>query len=135
MGKHVLIATGIGFVALWILGLLIFGLLLSGTMADLMAGAGDCVSMEPNMVLITLATLIQALFLALVLDKFNASTLKSGAIAAAWVTALISLMMGVWFLMMYPHYGNDLLAFDVLTGVVHAAIGGGIIGWALGKFK
>jgi hypothetical protein len=135
MGKNVLIATGIGFIALWILGFLIFGLLLRETMADMFGGAGACVNMEPDMVIITLAQLIQALLLALILNKFGAMTFQSGLVAAAWITLLISVMLGLWSMMMYPHYGTNHLLFDVATGVVHAALGGGVIGWALGKFK
>ena len=135
MGKKVLIATGLGFVALWVLGFLIYGLLLSKFMQKMMEAAGDCVSMDGSMVLITVAMLIQALFLALVLDKFGSNNFQSGLIAAAWVTLLISVMMGLWSIIAYPYYGTTHLLFDVLSGTVHGALGGGIIGWSLGRFK
>ena len=134
MGKKIGLATLAGFITLMILGFLIWGLLLMDTMQSILGETG-CMLLEPNMLYISLGTLVQALFLALVLNRFGATTFQAGAVAAAWITLLISAMMGFYFLGQFSFYNTNAFLIDLVAGTVHGAIGGGIVAWVLGKVK
>jgi ABC-type cobalt transport system substrate-binding protein len=133
MGKKVAIGTAVGFVALFILGWVVYGMLLKDTMAKAYADSG--MNMEPGMVHIILATIVQALLITLILYKFNVTTFMGGLIAAGWVSFLIGLMYAIWHDTSYSWYTMNTGVMEVVVGTVTTAIGGGIIGWVMGKVK
>ena len=132
MAKKVGLATIAGFITMMILGYLIWGVILSSMMEEAMAAAGDCMK-EPEMSYIAIANLLGALFLALVLYKFNATTAMSGLIAGAWVMLLISVVNGVWFTTSFDWYPAHAILVDAVTGAVMGGVSGAVVGWVLGK--
>jgi hypothetical protein len=134
MGKKIGLATLAGFVALMIAGFLIWGLLLANMFSEMLDASGGCIT-EPEMTYIALSSLVQALLLALILDKFGAHTVKAGAMAAAWIMLLISIAYGLWGVTSSPGYEWSNLVMDGVTSIVMGAIGGAAIGWTLSKVK
>jgi len=135
MGKKVALATLAGFVTLFILGYLVYEVLMKGSMAEMQAAAGACMSTEPAYAYIIVATLVQSLLISLVLYKFNATTFQSGLMNSAWVVLLICLWYDIWFLTSMPWFTNNMAIMDVVMNTVQSAIAGGVIGWVLGKVK
>lgn len=134
MGKNIFAGTVVGFIVLMILGFLIWGVLLDSMMVEMMAKAGDCL-IEPHLGMITLATAILALLMALILSGLNIKTLKGGLIAGAWISVLIGLYMGIWSMSTFPFYETRSLAIDLIASFVQGALAGGAIGWVLGKVR
>lgn len=134
MGKKVAIGTIVGFIVLFGLGALIYMVILKDAMAEMAAAAGDCMSSEPNMVHIALATLAQALLLSAVLYRFGVNTFSTGLVAGGWIMLLISFWYNIWFLAM-PWYNTNMMIKDTVMGTVMGLITGGIIGWVYGKVK
>ena len=135
MGKKVALGTIAGFIALFALGALIYGVLLKGTMSKMAAAAGDCMIAEPGMALVAVATLVQAFLFTLLLHKLNANTFSKGLIAGAWVGFLIVLMYDIWFKASFPFFNISFAVADILGSTTMAALSGGVIGLVLGKVK
>lgn len=134
MGTKIAAGTAVGFVVMMILGFLIWGLLLSGAMAEAMEAAGDCV-LEPSMLLISLATLLLALLMTLILNGLRVTTAKGGLIAGAWISLLIAIYLAIWWAATSPFYTTEMIATDLGGSLVQGALGGAAIGWVLGKFN
>jgi hypothetical protein len=135
MAKKILFGTVAGLVVLLLGGWLVYGVVLKGTMEEWAQAAGDCMHTEPDMVTILVATLIQALLFALILDKFKANTLTAGAIAAGWITFLVALMYDLWLMAAFDFFTASVLPVDVVANTVVAILGGAAIGFTYSKVR
>lgn len=135
MAKKVAIGTGVGFVTLFILGYLVYEVLMKGSMAEMQAAAGACMSTEPQFAYIILATLVQSLLISMVLYKFNVASFQGGLINTAWVFLLIGLWYDIWFHAAMPWFTTNMAIMDVVMNTIQSAIAGGVIGWVYGKVK
>jgi hypothetical protein len=133
MFGKVALGTLVAFVLLMLLGYLVYDVLLADTMTSMMSAAGDCITKEMNMIYISLAILFQAVLLASLLYRLNANTFSRGFATAAWITLLIVLWYGMWFLTSYPWYTMSLLGFDLLITTLLAAVVGGVLGVLYGR--
>ncbi len=128
MNKNVLMATVAGGITLFMLGGLIYGLLL----ADLFAN--DAVSDEPIWWAVTLGQLLSAAFLTVVLRWKGVSSAKEGFRAGAMIGALTGLAFA---LMTYGtmddvHTIATVIVDTVVTVVVYG-IGGAVIATVLNR--
>ena len=138
MLTRVLAATVAGGIAFFVLGFVIYGLIL------------DPMVMKPNMVIyaglmketptwipLILANFVSAFLLAYIFDKWaSISTFISGLKGGAIVWFLISLayqLMFVAFMNLSKNYIPPIA--DVAGSIVMGAIGGGVIGQVLGMMK
>lgn len=137
MNVRVLLAAFAGAVASFLLGWLVFGILLKTTYEGMMTETGKTV-MRPETEMVfwamILSNLVYGLLLALIFNRWaNISTFRSGAIAGGVISLLVTLsydlgmysMMNVWT-------GGAGFIIDPLANGVVGTIVGGVVGWVLG---
>ena len=135
MEKKVIFSALGGAVTLFLLGGLVYGLLLADMMAEYMKAGEACMNQEMPMGIIAVANLVQGVLLALVLDKFGISTFKGGAIAGAWITFLLVLWFDLWMKASFNFFSTNLMVIDIVINTIMGAVAGGVIGLILGKVK
>lgn len=134
MNTKVLLAALAGAVVTFLTGWLLYGVALKGFFdAQVVESAKSVMREQPDLLHIFLGCLAWSLLFALLYSRWaGISTLKSGAIAGAWIGFLIAL-------------GADLFSFagmhvttiaavivDPIVNAVQSAIAGGVIGVVLG---
>lgn len=128
MNKNFLTATIAGGVTLFVLGFLIYGVLLADFFAN------DAVSAEPIWWAVTLGQLLSAAFLAVILGWKGVATGKEGFHAGAVVGALMGLAFG---LMMYGTMDNvhtmATLIGDTVVSLVMYGTAGAVIATVLNR--
>lgn len=132
--KKLLLATLAGGITLFVLGFLLYGMLLENYFQGQMTSG--VMKEEPDMVFLALGNLFAALLLVYIFMKWAAiSTFRTGLEAGAIIGLLVSLM---WDLTMYAVADMSTLQgalVDALVYTVMFAVAGGVIGWVLGKIK
>lgn len=128
MNKNFLMATIAGGVTLFVLGFLIYGVLLADFFAN------DAISPEPIMWAVTLGQLLSAAFLTIILGWKGVASAKEGFQAGAVIGAVMGLAFG---LMMYGtmvgmHTMATLIGDTVVSLVVYG-IAGAVIATALNR--
>ena len=134
MEKKIILGTLGGLVAGMVVAMVIFMGLLGGTVEKWMADNIACLH-EMNMTAGIVGSLVQTLFMAILLHKFGINTFKGGAIAGAWITFFMVLWFGIWNASTFKAYGWDWLPYDVIGNTIVGAIAGGVIGLIYGKVK
>jgi hypothetical protein len=136
MNTKVLVAALIGGVLFFLLGWVIYGMLLSGPMT---AGSNlSCMKTEEtmNMPLLVVANLVWGLTMAVFLSKWGGGvkSFSAGAGAGAIISFLIALGMDLFlFAMSNMWTGFSTVIYDVLGNIVTGGIVGGVIGWWYGR--
>ena len=135
MEKKVIFAALGGAIAQFLVGGLVFGLVLKSMMDEMMKAIGDCANPNPNMLHIALANLSISVLLAISFSKFNVSTLKGGLLNGLWMGALILFWFDLWMFATFHFMTINMFVFDMISNTTLITISGGIIGWILGKVK
>jgi hypothetical protein len=125
------IATLIGGLVYFLVGWLVYGLLLKDAM-PLPEGI-----MRPddqmNMGFMIVSCLAFAALLAYIASRIGISTLQSGAILGAAIGALVSLSVGFGQAAMYTFGTAQNALIDTVSNAVVSGIAGGAIGWYFGR--
>lgn len=135
MNTRVLLATLAGGLVSFLLGWLVFGVLLMSYYNSMMTPEGTAtMRAEPIFWAYILSGLVWSLMLALVYNRWaGISTFRMGAIAGAVIGFLVSLSIDLGF---YAgmNLWDDPVGFvvDPLANAVVGAAIGGVIGWVLG---
>lgn len=136
--NKVLLAALVGGVVYFLLGWVVYGMLLMDTYKSFAGSATGVNKGDTDMVLwaIFVGNVIWALLFAVIFDRWaKISTLQAGAVAGAWMSFLFSLSFNLL------SYGTtNIMTFtgvlvDPIVSAVMGAIVGGIIGWVLGYGK
>lgn len=135
MTKKIILSTLAGAVTLFLLGGLIFGVLLAAPMAEFMKAFEACAHAVPPMQFIIFANIAMALMYSLILNKFGISTFKGGLTAAAWISFLLIFWFDMWMFATFTGMNVQMMVFDILGNTAVGALAGGVIGWVLGKVK
>ncbi len=138
MNTKVLLAGLAGGIAAFLLGWVIFGMLLMGYYEanmihyeGLMKGEG-----EMHLGLMFLSNLMLSMMLAYVCSRMGVNDLKGGLVAGAIIGFLVYLSVDLGFLaMMNMFASNTMVVVDVLANTVWAALIGAVIGLVLGRGK
>jgi hypothetical protein len=139
MNTKVLLAALAGAIVSFLLGWLVFGMLLKSTYDGMMTEAGTAI-MRPEaemmnyMWAMILSNLVYGLLLALIFDRWaSISTFRSGAIAGGVISFLVVLSfdLGMYSMMNAWNGGAGLIIDPLVNGVVGAVVGG-VVGWVLG---
>lgn len=137
MNTKVLLAALAGGVASFLLGWLVFGILLDPWYRSMMTPEAVAVQRpmeEMLMWAIVLSNLVYGLLLALIYNRWaGISTFKSGAIAGAVIGLLVALSYGLGFYAFMKTWTSPAILFvDPIASGVVGAIVGGVVGWVLG---
>lgn len=134
--NKILLAGLLGGVAAFLLGWLVWGIVLAKFMAANAGSATGVMRAESDMVwwALILGNLANGFLLAVIYGRWaNISTFATGAKAGAVIGLLIALsydmiMLGTSNIMTLNGAVVDILASAVVTGIV-----GGVVGWFLGR--
>lgn len=133
MNTRVLLAALAGGVAIFLLGWLIYGILLMDTMRSINPQVPGFEKEAPELWAIALSNVVWALLYALIFDRWaGISTFKTGAIAGAWMSALIALSIDLYFLAATNVMSINGLLLDVIVNVFMGAVLGGVVALVLG---
>lgn len=139
MLTRVLAATVAGGIAFFILGFLIYGLLLDPMVMkpNMNPDALKLMNETPVWIPLVLANLVSALLLAYIFDKWaGIRTFMGGLQGGAIVMFLIALSFQLMFVAFMKMSNNYIPAVaDVVGSTVMGAIGGGVIGQVLGMMN
>lgn len=136
MSKKFLLASLAAFVANFLGGWLIYGLLLKDMMA---ANTPDAVKPlmidPPNMMYLALGQIILSVMITWIIDRTGSHSVAKGIRTAVTVNVLISLGFGfMWSSMMnmYINPGTGML-IDLVATIVMGILTGAAAGWVLGR--
>ncbi|MFN0216019.1 MAG: hypothetical protein ACKVT2_17300 [Saprospiraceae bacterium] len=137
MNTKVLLAAVAGGVASFLLGWLVFGMLLEPYYRTMMTETGMAAQRSETdfiMWAMALSNLVYGLLLAVIFSRWaNISTFKAGAIAGAVISFLIVLSFDLSMYSMFTLWtGGAGLIIDPLVNGACGAIIGGVVGWVLG---
>lgn len=137
MEKKILFGTLAGAVTGTIAAMAIFMGLLGSMAEKWYAENAGCVKAmdDAPMWAMIVASLVQGLFMAILLHRFGVSTFKGGAIAGAWITFLMVLWYGLYNYSTFTAYPLNWLPIDVIGNTICGALAGGVIGWVYSKVK
>jgi hypothetical protein len=134
--RKIVIGGVVGGVAFFLLGWLIWGILLHNYM---MANYNQCAMRPMDQMVwwaLILANLAWGFVLSVVFDWSNTSGWKAGAEKGAIFGLLTSLAIDLGQHSMSTAFSSHVaLVVDVIGTVVMVAIGGALIGWAMGAAK
>ena len=133
MNKKNLLSILAGFVVSFLLGMLIYGMLLKDYMeAGTMAGVNKPME-EMMMWAMLLSTLTGAMLLNYVVRLAGANNFMAGAKAALWLCLLVSLSYDLYFWGGTNMYTKiEMVCVDVVISCVMGTITGGVMGWVRG---
>ena len=136
MLTRVLAATVAGGIAFFVLGFVLYGLILDPMVMkpNMNPDAVKLMNDPPVWIPLVLANFVSAFLLAYIFDKWaGIKTFRGGLQAGAVVWFLISLSFQLMFLAFMKMSNNYTPAIaDVVGSIVMGAIGGGVIGQVLG---
>lgn len=133
-GNRILVATIVGTVVAFLLGYLLWGMVLVGFFEANMGTATGVMKETPSLIPIALGQIAAALLLTLVIQKWgNSASVAGGAKVGAIVGLLVTLSYDLTM------YGSSNLMnltatlVDPVVGAVHMAVVGAAIGMVLGR--
>jgi hypothetical protein len=137
MNTRIIVASVAGGAALFLLGFVVYGLLLESWMESQMVKHDGLMLPAPNFVTLIIANVTWALLLSLIFDRWaSIRTFAGGLVGGAMVGFLVILykdLMTLSFMNMFNGYGP--LAVDVCAFTVIGAISGGVVGAVLGMMS
>jgi len=136
MNLKVIIATIAGGVAYFLLGWLIYGILMMDFYtANTIQYPGLWKEM-PNLLLMFISNLLGAFLLAFIFHRWAGIKTFLGGLTGGLILGLIlALMWDLYFLSSMNLYSVTLVVVDVIVSTIFTGIIGGLIGWILGFGK
>lgn len=135
MNKKFLLAWLAGFAALFILGFVVYEVLLKSFYADFIAKMGDCVITDPPVLPIIVAHLCFSFLLVLWLSKQNATTFLSGVTSSLLIVLLLMIWFESWMFTFTPFITLGIAIVDVIVNTIITLVSAGFVGLVLGKIK
>ncbi len=135
MNSRTILATLVDAVVSFLLGWLIYGLLLMDYMqGNVQTYEGLMKPEEDAMLGYVLGSILQAILLCYILNSAGIKSFGKGAMMGAIVCILIGAWMGSFYLFGMNWYTNNMaLIVELLAGGVMGFGIGGAIGWMLGR--
>lgn len=134
MNTKVLLAALAGGIANFLVGWLVYGIILDPLLRGMMTPEGQAVVRNPPIIGgIFGSCLVWALLLALIYNRWaGISTLKTGAIAGAVIGLLTALSFDLGIYSMWNMSNINMIFIDPIGSAVVGAVTGGVVGWVLG---
>ena len=132
--QKLLLATLAGTVVFYFAGWIIWGMVLGPIQSGYMVDHQNLHHEMPNMVFLVLSMLVHAFLFAYIFEKWaGIKTFKTGAKAGALLAVLLGLGFGFMMMAMMNLYSIHVPLIDIVGNLVWGALGGGVIGWMLGR--
>ncbi len=134
--KKLSIATLVGAVVFYLAGFLIWGIALDGLQNDHLTHYEGLGKEMPDMLPMILSMVCTALLYAIIYEKWaGIRTFMTGAKAGALIALLVGLGHSLLMMSMMNLIDWTIVFSDVVGNLVWGALGGGVIGWMLGKIE
>lgn len=136
MNVRVILASLAGAIVSFLLGWLVYGILLAGFYESNTNHFEGLMINPPNLIGIFLSGWAFSFLLAFIFDRWaNISEFVPGLVAAAIISFFIVVGYDIFFWASMRLYGKKLLVVDVVTGTVFNALIGGVVALVLGMKK
>jgi hypothetical protein len=135
MKTKVLLAAIGGAIASFLLGWLVYGLILMDYYTSHMTSYEGLTKDPPALWAIFMGGLCWSLLVAWLWDKMGTNTIMQGFINGAVFSLLISLTFDLYIYANMNLYQGTVLVVDVIVGTIFGAIVAAIIAWILGMGK
>lgn len=133
MGSNKVLAVLAGWVTIFVLGYLVYGMLMADFFAANAGTATGVMKDPPDLIMIGLGELVSAVFLVVVLGWAGVTDAAAGFQKGALIGLLLSASVGfVWLGAFNISTMTGTLA-DVVVSAVRIGIGGAVIGAMLGR--
>ena len=130
--KFFIAAIGGGILS-FLLGWLIYGMLLMGFMESHMTHYEGLMKEMPNIYLIFLANILMGFFLTIVFSQWaGIKTLAKGMTVGLFIAFSMALIYDLYFMAQMNLYSFSAMVVDIIASSVIGGIVGGLIGWILG---
>lgn len=133
--KKLLMGGIAGAVAFFLLGWLIYGILLMDFMTAHSGAAGNVGRAEPDFLYLVIGNLASGLLLAYIFIKGNVNSMGAGIVAGAIIACLMTVGFDCVMYATSTVISKTAMAADVAAATVMGAITGGIVGMVLGMGK
>lgn len=135
MTTKVLLGGLIGGIAMFLLGFLIFGMLLEGTMSGYSNASCVKTMEEINMPFLIASNLLTGLAIAYIFSRWaGVSTFSGGAKAGAVLGLLFALSVNLFIYGMSNLWTDPMaVVVDTIGSIVIWTIAGGLVGWWMGR--
>ncbi len=135
--QKIILGTLGGAVVFFFAGWLIFGMALMGTRAAHTTHYDGLMKPEgatEGFVLIAIAMIVTALLYTIIFNRWaGIKTFATGAKAGALIAVLGGLASGIMSMAMMNLFDWTVIGLDVVGNLIWGALGGGAIGWILGR--
>ena len=138
MVARIIAATIAGAIAIFIVGFVVYGLVLDPmVMRPNVIEYAGLMKDPPSWIPLVLANLVLAFLLSVIFDKWaGIKTFASGASAGAIIVFLMTLYFDLSFFAFMHIFKNYIpMLADMAGGIVLGAVGGGVIGQVLGMMS
>ena len=137
MYKRIGLSTLGGGITLFVLGGLIYAVILAGFFAAQTTEAGTAVMKNPpNMLGIVVSNFSLAVLMAIIFHRWaNITTFQTGAMAGALITFLVALSYDVMIISTTTMMTPMAAVVDIVVYTAMGAVAGGVIGLILGRVK
>jgi len=136
MNTKTLLAAIVGGIVSFLLGYVVFGMLLMSYYEAHEVAYEGMVKASPNLITLFIANVAFAYLIAIVIEWSNMPGIMKGAVIGAVIGLLVTLSMDLFFYSLLNYY-NDfmIIVVDVVMNIIFYAIIGGIIGYMMGMGK
>ncbi len=135
MKTKVLVGAISGSVISFLLGWVIFGMVMMNVYKNGMTHYEGLMIDPPNLIGIFLGGLAWSTLLAVLFDKLEVGNLTRGAIWGGIIFFLVMLGMDIFFYASMNLYQPMTLAADVIANTVHGTLVGASVGFIMGKMS
>jgi len=133
MNTKTLLGAFLAAIVAFLLGWLIFGILLMDYYTNNMVQYAGLVKNPPEILPIAIANLVWGVLLALIFNMANINSVSKGFSTGLILTFLISLGFDLFMLAQFNLYNTKILAIDVLLNAALGGVAGAALGWWYGR--
>jgi hypothetical protein len=136
MNTKILIGALVGAIAAFLLGWVVYGMLMMPIYDAHEIHYEGLMKNPPNMIAIFVANLAWALALALIMSWSNMVGLMKGAVIGISIGFLLSLEHSMFSIALYNMFSDSMIVIiSIVVDTIFSAVIGAIIGWTMGMGK
>ena len=136
MNTKTLLAAIVGGIVSFLLGYVVFGMLLMSYYEAHEVTYEGMVKASPNLISLFVANLAFAYLIAIVIQWSNMPGIMKGAVIGAVIGGLVTLGVDLFFYSLLNYYKDfTIIIVDIIINIIFDAIIGGVIGYIMGMGK
>lgn len=133
MNTKLVLGIMVGGVVAFLLGWLVFGILLMSYYESHQVAYAGLIKDPPNLVTLFIANVVYAAVLAIIMHWSKMVGMMKGAVIGAVMVGLISFSMDLYFYSLMNYYKDfTVVIVDVIVNIIFGGVVGACIGWVMG---